>query len=437
MRTTDRAGLKAAGQYAGLLLSSRRRLAPLRRENDLRIGMILQATIPPNDIRVEKEAGTLISAGHEVHLLLEGAAGQPDEEIWEGMRLLRGVRMSPAREKFHRYTFNFNFRDGLWRRAITDFIRSRKIDALHVHDLPLVGEAVRVGRAEGIPVVADLHENFPGGLQVWYTSGLKKKTIYNFKRWSRYEREILGEVDAVIAVVEESKRRLEGIGIPGEKIYVVPNTAHRKGEQAPVDLGILEKYRDRFVISYVGKFSTHRGLDVMIGAMPGLRESVPDVLLLLVGDRNRPYMDYLKGLVEKLGCGDVVEMTGWQDFDRIWSYIHASDVCIVPHQRNPHTDTTIPHKIFQYMMLGKPVLVSDCPPLARVIEDSGGGLVFRYDDPADFAAKVRQLRDDPDLRARISAAGREAFIDRYNWESTSGELLRLYDSLESRTGGEA
>jgi glycosyltransferase involved in cell wall biosynthesis len=418
------------------MLTSRRFLAPPLREYDLRIGMILQATIPPNDIRVEKEAGTLVRAGHEVHLLLERAGDQSREEIWEGMRLLRGVRMSPVREKFHRYTFNFTFRDGLWRRAITSFVRDRKIDVLHVHDLPLVGEAVRVGKAEGIPVVADLHENFPGGLQVWYTSWLKKKTIYDFKRWARYEREILGEADAVIAVVEESKRRLEGIGIPGEKIYVVPNTAHRKGEQAPVDLGILEKYRDRFVISYVGTFSTHRGLDVMISAMPQLREAVPEVLLLLVGDRNRPYMDYLTGLVERLGCGDAVEFTGWQDFESIWSYIHASDVCIVPHQRNPHTDTTIPHKIFQYMMLGKPALVSDCPPLARVIEDSGGGLVFRYNDPSDFAAKVKRLHDDPGLRARVSSAGREAFLDRYNWESTSGGLLRLYDSLAGRTGGD-
>ena len=107
--------------------------------------MVLQATIPPHDIRVEKEAGTLISEGHEVHLLLEGTAEQPDEEIWEGINLLRGVRMSGAREKFHRYTFNFTFRDAIWRRAITDFVRDRKIDVLHVHDLPLVGEAVRAG----------------------------------------------------------------------------------------------------------------------------------------------------------------------------------------------------------------------------------------------------------------------------------------------------
>lgn len=391
--------------------------------------MVLQAGIPPNDIRVEKEAATLLSAGHEVHLLLEGKPDQPGEEIWEGIMLRRGVRMSRPREILHRYTFNFTFRDRLWAGALDRFVRERGVEALHVHDLPLVGETVRAARRAGIPVVADLHENFPAGLQVWYTSRVKKKTIYNERRWTRYEREVLGKVDAVIAVIEESKARLEGIGIPGGKIFVVPNTESRHWEQAPVDPVILERYRDRFTLSYVGKFSTHRGLDVIVRAMPRLRREIPGVLLLLVGDRNRPYMECLRRLVERTGVADAVELTGWQPFGRIWSYIGASDVCIVPHQRNPHTDTTIPHKIFQYMLLGKPVIVSDCTPLKRVIDDAGAGLVFRYDDPDEFASRVLELHADPDLRRRIAATGREAFFDRWNWEATSGPLVGLYEDL--------
>ncbi|MDD3643037.1 MAG: glycosyltransferase family 4 protein [Candidatus Krumholzibacteria bacterium] len=395
----------------------------------MRIGMVLQAGIPPNDIRVEKEAKTLLAAGHEVHLLLEGEPGRPREEVWEGIRLVRGVRMSRLREIAHRYTFNFTFRDPLWSGALERFVEERGIEALHVHDLPLAAETLRAGRRAGIPVVADLHENFPAGLQVWYSSRLQRMTIYNEGRWTRYEREALREVDAVIAVIDESKERLAGIGISREKIFVVPNTESRHWEQAPVDPTVLERYRGGFTLSYVGKFSAHRGLDVIVRAMPRLKREIPGVKLLLVGDRNRPYLEYLRRLVETTGVGDAVELTGWQPFGRIWSYIEASDVCIVPHQRNPHTDTTIPHKIFQYMLLGKPVIVSDCPPLERVIGDAGAGLVFRHDDPDDFAARVIELRADPALRGRIAAAGREAFLDRWNWEATSGPLVRLYEDL--------
>lgn len=401
----------------------------------MRIGMVLKAGIPPPDIRVEKEAQTLIDDGHEVHLLLERRPGEGIDEIVSGMRLFRGVMMGPVRERWHRYTFNFTFRDPMWRRAIEDFVRKGGIEVLHVHDLPLVKEAVEVGRSRRLPVIADLHENYPAGLQVWYRNVFKKKTIYNYRRWARYERGILGEVDAVIAVIEESKERLVGLGVPAEKIYVVPNTASRKRENISVDPAISDRYRGSFVISYIGGFASHRGLDVAIRALTYLRDRIPHLKLVLVGDRNRGYRKYLGRLAGELKCRDVVEMTGWQPFEKIWSYIDASAVCLVPHARNPHTDTTIPHKIFQYMMAAKPVVVSDCPPLARVVENSGGGLVFRYDDPEELAGRILELHDSEALRRKISESGRRAFLDMYNWDRTSGELVELYRNISKGEKG--
>ncbi len=397
--------------------------------------MVLKGKIPPADIRVEKEAMTLISEGHEVHLLLERGGGEKVTETVGGIEFFRGIEMGRIRERWHRYTFSFTFRDPMWRNAIRDFAISRRIEVLHIHDLPLVGEAIAVANELGIPVVADMHENYPGGLQVWYTSRFKKKTIYNFKRWARYERGILARADAVIAVIEESRDRIKELGIPAEKIYVVPNTAHVERINIPLDPGITERYRGSFVVSYIGGFAPHRGLDIVIRSLPELRGALPDLKVVLVGDRNRPYMDFLKKLAVRSGCGDMVEMPGWQPFEKIWSYIDSSSVCLVPHARNPHTDTTIPHKIFQYMMLKKPVIVSDCPPLKRIIEDAGGGLVFRHDSPGELAGAITRLYKDEGLRNRMGESGREAFLDRYNWDSTSGDLKRLYmDIAGSRKG---
>jgi glycosyltransferase involved in cell wall biosynthesis len=396
--------------------------------------MVLKAGIPPPDIRVEKEAKTLIAAGHDVHLLLEGRPGEDIEEVVDGIRYQRGVTMSPLREKYHRYTFSFTFRDSLWRRAIEDFARKRNVDVLHVHDLPLVQETVTVARSLGVPVVADLHENYPAGLQVWYESTIKKRTIYKLDRWVRYERRMLDAVDALIVVIEESKERLVSLGVDPGTIFVVPNTASRERDRIPMDDEIIERYRDFFMLTYIGGFAGHRGLDVVVRALPLVRDRIPGLKAVLVGDRNEAYRAYLGRLARDLGCEHTVEMTGWQPFEKIWSYIEASDVCLVPHARNPHTDTTIPHKIFQYMMSEKPVIVSDCPPLARIARDSGGGLVFTYDDPSELAKCILELYESPQLREQLSRSGREAFEDRYNWDSTSGELVELYRTLGK--GGE-
>ena len=395
----------------------------------MRIGMMMKWKIPPPNVRVQNEARTLAEAGHKVHFLIEGRPGEPREEPIGGVQVVRGVRMNRLRDIWHRYTFNFTYRDSVWTHAIERFIRERTIDVLHVNDLPLLREALHAGRRFHLPVVADLHENYPVGLQVWYTNALKKATIYNYGRWARYERTALRDVDAVIVVIEEARERLVSLGVSAEKIYVVPNTVPEQAGDVPVDPEILAKYAGRFVVSYIGGFAPHRGLDTVIRALPIAREKVPNLTLVLVGDRNEGYRRHLERLAASLNCSDLVEMTGWKRQDAIWSYIEASAVCLVPHARNPHTDTTIPNKIFQYMMRGRPVIVSDCPPLARIARDTGGGLVFRGDDPAGLADRIVEMYANESARRQMAETGRRSVLDRYTWEKTSGPLIELYRKL--------
>jgi len=401
----------------------------------MRIGMVMKWRIPPPNVRVGNEALTLAAHGHEVHFLIEGRPGQPGEETVGGVHVVRGVVMGRLRETWQRYTFNFTYRDPLWRTAMDRFIRELGIEVLQVNDLPLMEEGVRAGREHGIPVVADLHENYPAGLQVWYTNPLKKMTIYNYDRWAGYERRILREVDAIIVVIEEARDRLVRLGIPPEKIRVVPNTVSRMSERIPIEREIVERYRNDFVVSYIGGFAPHRGLGTVVRSLPLLKGKVPNFKLLLVGDRNEGYRRSLERLARELGCAELVDFAGWQPQEKVWSYIEASAVCLVPHARNPHTDTTIPNKIFQYMMRERPVIVSDCPPLKRIAEDSGGGLVFPYDDPAALARAIIELSADEGRRARMGAAGRRAVMERYNWETTSTPLVELYGGMTRRARG--
>ena len=159
---------------------------------------------------------------------------------------------------------------------------------------------------------------------------------------------------------------------------------------------------------------------------------MPGLLLVLVGGGNDAYRRRLETLVRGLGCADLVEMTGWKRQDEIWSYIEASDVCLVPHARNPHTDATIPNKIFQYLMRERPVIVSDCPPLRRIAEETGGGLAFTWNRPDELAGRVVELHRDAARRRAMAAAGRRAVLDRYTWERTSAPLVELYRSLAGR-----
>ncbi|MFC1888519.1 glycosyltransferase, partial [Thermodesulfobacteriota bacterium] len=150
-----------------------------------------------------------------------------------------------------------------------------------------VGQDARclAGRALGIPVVFDMHENYPGMVELGYRSGTSPRrdnNPYLFGRLNRYELDACRDVDFIVTVVEESRARLISLGIPPEKIIVVENTMDRGlFEDAVIHESIIVPFRDRFVITYLGGISELRGVGMVIEALPEIARSIPNILFLV------------------------------------------------------------------------------------------------------------------------------------------------------------
>jgi glycosyltransferase involved in cell wall biosynthesis len=106
-----------------------------------------------------------------------------------------------------------------------------------------------------------------------------------------------------------------------------------------------------------------------------------------------------------------------------------SQICLVPHNDYEHTQTTIPHKLFQYMLCQKAVLVSDCAPLKRVVGETGFGKTFKASDPKDMAEKLIQMRNDGDELNQQGERGYLAAITQYTWAKDAEALVRVYEQL--------
>ena len=79
---------------------------------------------------------------------------------------------------------------------------------------------------------------------------------------------------------------------------------------------------------------------------------------------------------------------------------------------------------------GLPVLVSDCGGLPEVIRDGETGFVVPRRDPDALAERMLLLAGDPDLRARLGAAGREHAVAAYTWDRNAGLMLDVYAGLD-------
>lgn len=394
--------------------------------------MILRQFYPP-DVRVDKEMRMLLEGGHRPHLLCFGQEKEGDHVGRHGIpiRHLQPLRTAGQRRLDH-WRLCFTFRSAFWEEKCLEFARDFSLDALHVHDLPLVGTAYSVASELGIPVVADLHENYPSAVQNYYDSRVKKAILYGQSRWTRYETEICSKVAKTLVVVEESKDRLVQNGVPCENIAVVPNASHPDFASQPLNQDIIERYRERFVIGYVGAINTNRDLESTIRAVALLRDIIPSLYLLIVGSGPEWHTRCLDNLVAEGGVQDIVEFTGWKPFSQVPSYIAVSAVCMAPARPSIQAHASGPHKVFQYWMMRKPVVVSDCASLRRIAHESNGALVFEAGNARDLARVLESLYRDPTLRDALGESGHQMAVSgKYSWQQTAETLSQVYRDLES------
>ena len=126
---------------------------------------------------------------------------------------------------------------------------------------------------------------------------------------------------------------------------------------------------------------------------------------------------------------DYVDFEGWQDVSLFPSYILASSICISPLHRNIQHDVAYANKLFQYMSLAKPVLVSNAIAQKNLINKVKSGLVHEERNVMDFAHKILELHDDRSLMKKLGANGKEFIENEFCWEKTSIKLVQLYNNL--------
>jgi len=393
----------------------------------------------PTDIRIEKEAKALISSGHKITVLTikTKERGLSHEEIGNNF-FVRRVSLKKT-NIFKNIMSRFTLIRSEYVGPIVEFISSEKPDVLHVHDftlLPTVLHAIHINQID-IQIVADLHENMPA-LIAAVRSGLPFiKRVRNFiftndHIWRWHEARLLPECSRIIVVVPESIPRLESYGVSKNKIIVVSNTEDETTFNPSLykpDADIIKRYKDYWVISYIGGLGPHRGVDTVLKSIPLVRNTIPNFKFLIVGVE-KTHKEKLHKLIKSLDVAESVEAIDWQPFDKVLSYVTASTVCLVPYNDYEHTQTTVPHKLFQYMISRKPLLVSNCRPLQRIIEDTEAGVVFEANDHKVLSERIIYMHKNPEKLLRMAENGFNAATGKYAWRHDARRLVNMYKELE-------
>jgi glycosyltransferase involved in cell wall biosynthesis len=82
------------------------------------------------------------------------------------------------------------------------------------------------------------------------------------------------------------------------------------------------------------------------------------------------------------------------------------------------------------MLLGSPLIVSDCRPQAEIVTQSECGLVFRSGNEEDLARQIRELYNNPDMREKMAKNGTKAIHEKYNLANSIKVLIDAYKKLK-------
>ncbi|BCV20671.1 glycosyltransferase family 4 protein [Moorella sp. Hama-1] len=378
--------------------------------------LILWQSDYPWDVRIDKMVRSLVSRRNRVTVLANNLKNIPREEEYLGARVMRTDRYRlPVPGSPY------------WIRAIEHAVRVEPPDVIIVRDLPLFHVAYLVAKKRDIPLWFDMVEDYPASFLDVRRSLFQKLTIKNYWLSRLYERFAVHRATVITVVCDESKERVAKLGVPESRIEVLENMPDR------YFLSCFTKSpreHKELILVYSGNLDTKRGLCTVIDALALQEQLKPhrNIRLIIAGGTTEQIQELRQFAQAKLRKS-AVTFLGKIPYLNLANVISQADWGIVPHLPTLHISSTMPNKIYDYMAVGTPVIVSDVGPLRRVVEDTGAGVIFRAGNANSFSQTLTRLLEEPQLQAQMSARALEAYKKRFNWEAEEIKLFRILESI--------
>jgi glycosyltransferase involved in cell wall biosynthesis len=234
------------------------------------------------------------------------------------------------------------------------------------------------------------------------------------------ERTIVRRADRIVAVSDELKRWLVGLGVDAGRITVLANAVDpgrfevesETREDARRRLGVDE----RPVVVFVGTLKPWHDPAILVRALGVLRERNVAPHLLLVGDG--PERERLEALASQEGLSSLLTFTGSVTHDEVPGYLAAADVAVATY--HPDTGSYFsPLKLFEYLAAGLPVVAAEMGEIPHCVRRGETGLLYPPGDAEALADALATLIADRERAVALGRNGREHVRRHHTWAANA------------------
>ncbi|MFC2085252.1 glycosyltransferase, partial [Bacteroidota bacterium] len=226
--------------------------------------LMLSQTVFPPDIRLEKEIKTLFKNDYEITVLCNQYEKNktPDYKYCR-IKRIKAVFNSPKANRIFNFPLFFNPR--YVSKSVNLMFRFRP-DIIHAHDLPMAPLGLILAKIWRIPIIYDMHENYPEALLHFKKKGIFNVIFKNHRIARMLDKICIKYVNKIIVVVEENRERIiKKYSIKDEDIHVVSNTVDLDSfAKGPLNKSVSEEFKDKYLLLYTGTVSPERGLETPV-----------------------------------------------------------------------------------------------------------------------------------------------------------------------------
>ncbi len=372
----------------------------------------------PSDLRYAsrllKETRSLAGAGlvERIHIVGIWDQGLPEYEDLDEKRTIWRVRLRFTRGRSGLLTKIL--RHAEWQIRILSRYLAKSVAIVNCHSLATLPLGVALKAASGSAVVYDTHE-----LETETASmvGIRKVLAKMLERLLVKRTAAVITVNKSIAAWYKARYRLANV-------HVVRNVPYRPKPGATVPYRLKEAlglHEDQMLFIYQGGLTEDRGLDLLLDTFASL-DRRKHIVFMGYG----PLTDLVKGYERRHANIHFHPAVSPQALP---AYTAGADVGLCMYQNvclNQYL--CLPNKVFEYLIYGLPIVVSDLPEMGRLVDESGGGWKVAVDGDA-LCALLSAISWD-EVRAK-----RERVLEYRNtlgWEEEEPALLAAYRGLGLR-----
>lgn len=305
------------------------------------------------------------------------------------------------------------------------YLRARKPDLVVVaHPSYLCGAVgLLAARLAGIPSLLDYPD-------AWTPLAIETANISPVGATARIldvlERSIARSAQRIVSITRGLEGYVRNLGAKCA-IHIVANGA----DPSKFDAGIVTSARaelgydeDDEVVLYSGRLEPWSGVHSMVEAITEICRIRPNARFMFIGDGSAA--QDLIDEVREHSLQDRVAFLGFQRYARMPQLIAAADIAIVPFPHTPTTEVCSPVKLFEYLLMRKPVITTDLPGIREAVNEEH--VVFVSDlSASELRNAVLHLLENPERRRQMQEAGYELCRRHYAWEALAERFAQAMD----------